>query len=116
MKVFFLLVLLLLIIILNIYLSNKKVNKKVKYIDNFISQNNVPAYDGKMKYEYLTDPNYTAKILKKYYVSDDTKINGVRVIHHPYQRKTGLFFGNPRFAVNNTFNSDNIYNTYGIRL
>ena len=116
MKVFFLLVLLLIIIILNIYLSNKKINKKVLNIDNFISINNDPAYDGKMQYKFLTNSDYTKNILNKYYVNDDTKINNKRVINHPYQNKTGLFFGNPRFALNNTFISNNIYNRYGIRV
>ena len=40
--------------------------------------------DGKMTFNYLNDPFYSQNILKKYYIDDDKKINGVKVNYHPY--------------------------------
>lgn len=114
------------------------INKK----DTFITANNDPALDGKMKYDYLTSKDYGKKILNKYYTNDDTVIGGVRVIYHPYQLKTSKLYGYAGTGSYNTIlasiyqNSSNpalrdyskalvesnreqsnyFYNTYGVRL
>ena len=74
--------------------TSKKIYKK----DNFITLNNDPALDGKMKFGYLTAKDYGKKILAKYYTNDDTIYNGWygaygKAVYHPYQVKTGKLYG-----------------------
>ena len=52
--------------------------------------------DGKMPFPYIVDPNYNTDIKNAYYLNDDTKINNVRVVFHPYQIKTGTYYGTTR--------------------
>jgi len=113
MKTIILLILLILILslqILNLYFKNN--------IDNFISINNDPLYDGKMNFNYLLDPDYSKNILKKYYLNDDAKTNNRRNVYHPYQIKKSEYYGNPKFLYKNGTRiiSDDIYNIYGIRV
>ncbi len=37
-----------------------------------------------MNFSYLTNKNYANNILSTYYLNDDTKINGNRVVNHPF--------------------------------
>ena len=138
------------IIIKNIYQNNNnnnnnnnkydsKYNSKYNTTDKFINltEKNV-GNDGTMNFNYLTDKNYTENILNTYYLNDDTKINNVRIVEHPFQKKLSYSntYGNPGYnrsrqiswgigngillsSVNNWGNystfSDYIYNTYGVR-
>ena len=75
----FIFIILIIIIILIINIMNN-----YKKIDNFDAKYNYNN-DGNMKFDYLSDPGYTEKILYNYYVNDDAKINGNKVNYHPYQ-------------------------------
>ena len=105
-----------------IYLSiddgiNQKQIKQDKNKELFLVKND-PDNDGKMRFGYLTNPGYANGILSRYYINDDKKIGGVRLVSHPYQYKYSLngqdkYYG-PLFWNKNQ--SDNIYKTSGIRL
>ena len=89
--------------------------------EKFLSLNNDPDNDGKMKFNYLTNPNYKNNILARYYIDDDIKINGSRMVQHPYQdRHWGVSQRTLRKFYGDLFwdqqHSDNIYNAYKIRL
>ena len=43
------------------------------------------AHDGEMKFEYLKDPFFSKRIINKYYLNDDKKINGVKIHRYPYK-------------------------------
>ena len=88
------------------------INKK----DTFITVNNDPALDGKMKFIYLNDKNYGKKIIDKYYTNDDTVIGGKRVVYHPYQVKTNKLYGIANYIGLARHDSDYLYKTYGVRL
>ena len=89
--------------------------------EKFLSLNNDPDNDGKMKFDYLNNPNYKNNILARYYIDDDIKINGSRMVQHPYQdrhwgvsqRTLRKFYGDLFW---NQQLSDNIYNAHKIRL
>jgi len=103
---------LLIIILLLILLINK---------DSFISKNNVPSNDGKMNFDYLTNPNYSRDIINKYYLNDDSKLNGIRNVYHKFQQKNNNFYGNSKYLsilpfLSNSFYTDLMYKTYGIRI
>ena len=112
MNITLLILLFIILIIINCYLLNKNTLNK----DNFISINNDPINDGKMSFSFLQDPNYTNNILNKYYLNDDTKTNNNRNIFHPYQVKKTQYYGNPKFTYKDIGQSNNYYNTYGIRV
>ena len=124
--IFFLSLIFILIIIIIYLYQNNNYNYYNKYnnIDTFQSQRDINIEnDGNMKFNYLIDKNYTNTILQKYYLNDDTKINGMRVVNHPFQKKNVLnLYGNPFNQLEkpgvwgkfNTF-SDYIYNIYGVR-
>jgi len=131
MDYIFFLSLIFILIIIYIYQNNNYnyynyYNKYNKYnnIDTFQSQKDINVENnGNMKFNYLIDKNYTNTILQTYYLNDDTKINGRRVVNHPLQKKNGLnLYGNPFNQLEkpgvwgkfNTF-SDYIYNIYGVR-
>lgn len=59
----------------------------INIIDNFTTK-----YDN-LDFDYLNDKNYNEKIKAKYYKNDDTKYNGMRVVYHPYQVKTQIYYG-----------------------
>ena len=77
--------------------------------------------DGNMNFDYLLDINHKNSVLNKYYLNDDLKINGRRLISHPYQLKNDRnLYGISVFQkIENVGNystfSDYIYNTYGVR-
>lgn len=74
--------------------------------------------DGKMNFEYLYNPNYMNSILKKYYIDNDIKINGKKLVNHPYQmRRTvnGRDYYYGKYITNIPHNND-IYNKYGVRV
>ena len=105
------------------YLCNKNLFNQNYFsfnvIDNFITPQNANTLQDFIPvntYKYLQDSNYTKKIINKYYLNDDTKINGSRIVNHPYQVKNGRYFGNARFLGNTKTQSDNIYNWFGIRV
>ena len=86
--------------------------------------------DGHMKFDYIEDPNYTTKLLYKYYVDDDIKLNGEKINRHPYEkaRPNCRVDGARRYVYgrawcqrkpgawhkHDTYGQD-IYNFYGIR-
>lgn len=82
----------------------------------FVSLNNNPENDGKMLFDYLTNKNYGENIINKYYQNDDTKINGINVINHPYKDKLNYLFGIAPYIKMTSEQSDNIYNSSGVRL
>lgn len=112
MKINFILLIIILLLIVIIVLINK---------DSFISQNNIPSNDGKMKFDYLTNPNYSRDIINKYYLNDDSKTNGIRNVYHKFQQKNNNFYGNPKYLslipwLSSSFYTDLMYKTYGIRI
>lgn len=92
--------------------TSKNINKK----DTFITQNNDPALDGKMKFTYLIDKNYGKNIIDKYYTNDDTVKGGNRVIYHPYQLKKNKLYGIANYIGITKDKSNDLYKTYGVRL
>ncbi len=90
--------------------------KKKYLLDTFISINNDPANDGKMTFNYLTNKNYGKNILNKYYQNDDTRINGVRAVYHPYQIKNNKLFGIAEYIRLDKEKSNKLFNDYGVRL
>jgi len=108
------------IVFANIILYSGEQNKKLGK-ESFLTINNDPDNDGKMRFDYLNNPNYKNNILSRYYVDDDKKINGSRIVQHPYQnsylsysqgalrKHYGNLFWNPSY-------SDYIYKSFGIRL
>jgi hypothetical protein len=93
-----------------------KETEKIK--EYFLVKNNDPENDGKMRYEYLNNPNYANSILSRYYVNDDRKIGGVRLVNHPYQVRYSpngrdKYYGSLYW---DKARSDNIYKNTGIRL
>jgi len=92
--------------------------------DTFISQRDTKIEtDGNMSFDYLIKKNYTKNILDKYYLNDDTKINGKRLVNHPYQKKNKLnLYGNPfnQYSTRGYWGgydsfSDYIFYNYGVR-
>ena len=113
------LVIILLLIAIVVYTDIIDINSFSK--EKFLSLNNDPDNDGKMKFDYLTTPNYKNNILARYYIDDDVKINGSRMVQHPYQdrhwgfsqRTLRKFYGDLYWYLPH---SDDIYNAYKIRL
>lgn len=103
-------------------------------IENFVSkrENNDPDKDGKMDFSYIYNPNYTKHILDNYYIDDDIKVNGNRLIYHPLQfKKRGYLskiaynywgpyeirdYNNYYGDYENKTKSNYYYDTTGIRL
>ena len=84
-----------------IYIIMYKVSENNKNIEKFVANKNA-LDDGKMKFNYLTDPiNYKNNAFR-YYLNDDTIINNRRVVNHPYQKKIGKYYGNPLLYRNDT--------------
>jgi hypothetical protein len=74
--------------------------------------------DGKMRFGYLTNYGYANSILSRYYINDDKKIGGVRLVSHPYQIRYSpngrdKYFGDLYWDKTK---SDNVYKTNGVRL
>ena len=103
--------------------QNQKQNQNNNILEiksPFINRNDPDFEDGKMNFNYLVDPNYTNNILRNYYIDDDIKINGYRVVIHPNQtvhntggkRRNRYYYGN----IPDLNYSDLVYNSYGIRL
>ena len=68
-----------------IYNKYNTIKNKDKFTDGKIMDpQEIIKNDGKMTFNYLNDPFYSQNILKKYYIDDDKKINGVKVNYHPY--------------------------------
>lgn len=91
-----------------IYFSYKKINN-----DSFISINNDPVNDGKMKFDFLTNPYYDYYNLNKYYFNDDLMTNYKRNKLHPQQLKNGVYFG---LNANSSLASNKIFNDYSVRI
>jgi hypothetical protein len=81
-SILFLIVLCTSLIIWYYFKQNNQNN--LKY-ETFLTKNNDPNNDGKMTFPFLNDPNYSKNVLNSYYLNDDTKVNGNRVIIHPRQ-------------------------------
>ena len=93
------------------------------YIDKFYNKNFNYENDGNMNFDYLLDNNHKNKVLNKYYLNNDIKVNGKRLNIHHYQLKNNRnLYGMAHFQKkdtgkygnNHTF-ADYIYNIYGIR-
>ena len=128
-----LIIILIIIIIIIILLNKYNFFKK----DNFFVISNpkdIFDNDGKMKFDYLNDPYYTENVLKKYYINDDKKLNGVKVNSHIYANSYPncenardtvpyVYSGDISFHCrrkNGWWNkydtlSQDIYNLYGVR-
>jgi len=96
--------------------NNKNKNKNNK--EKFLTENIDPEKDGKMTFTYLTNPTYANSILSRYYINDDKKILGYRVVQHPLQiprtvNGRDMYYGTLFY---NKQNSDNIYKGTGIRM
>lgn len=87
-----------------------KMNENTK--ENFIANSNLTNQTLK-DYSYLRNPNYGKEILATYYLDDDKKINGQRIVFHPYMysydNNYGRYWWYPSF-------SNHIYKSYGIRM
>ncbi len=66
-----------------------------------------------MSFDYLTNPNYARNILATYYLDDDKKINGNRVVNHPYMFSNNNMYGRYWWAP---ALSNQIYKSSGVRL
>ena len=104
----------------NFHIQQKSEKNTKKIIEKFIIRNDDPDNDGKMKFSYLINPQYTPDILSKYYLNDDTRVNNIRSIEHPTQspRRASLssdikYYGNIYY---NNIESNRIYKETGIRL
>lgn len=74
-----------------IFIVCLKINKNSEF---FITENNDPSKDGKMSFGYLTDPNYSNNVKKKFFENTiDSKMNGQYVMNHPYRVKQNKLFG-----------------------
>ena len=80
--------------------------------EHFIANSNLTSL-ASMDFSYLTNPNYAKKILATYYLNDDKKINGNRVVIHPYMytrnNNYGYYWYNPNL-------SNSIYKNNGVRI
>lgn len=111
----------LIILLLMTIILYSKTNGNINGKEKFLTINNDPDNDGKMHFDYLINPNYKNNILSRYYVDDDKKINGSRIVQHPYQNS---IWGNSQGALRkyygdlfwNPLYSNYLYKTYGIRL
>ena len=81
------LIMLIMLIILIILLQYKYNPNPIIIKDKFtvLDPQAIIKNDGKMKFDYITDPYYGQKILKKYYIDYDKKINGRKVNDNPYK-------------------------------
>jgi len=133
---FLLLVLLLLLLLLAVIpysktnsngkINGEIINGKINSKEKFLTINNDQNNDGKMNFDYLVNPNYKNNILSRYYIDDDKKINGSRIIQHPYQNSiwASNIWGNSKNTRNKYYGdlfwtplySNYLYKTYGIRL
>jgi hypothetical protein len=80
--------------------------------EHFIANSNLTD-QAPMNFGYLTNPNYARNILDTYYLNDDKKINGNRVVNHPYMYSNnnhyGYYWWNPGYSIS-------IYKSKGVRL
>lgn len=120
----YIIILLVIVSILFIIISYTQYQYQYFKKDTFISQRDANVEnDGNMKFDYLIKNNYTKNVLDKYYLNDDTKIFGKRIVNHPFQKKNYLnLYGNPfnqlstpkRWGGYDTY-SEYIFNNYGVR-
>ena len=68
-----------------------------------------------MNFNYLTNRNYARDILATYYLDDDKKINGNRVVNHPYMYSYGSN-NNYGYFWRDPLTSDYGYKKSGVRL
>lgn len=110
-----------LVAVIIIYLAmvenNKQNMENIKNKESFLVKMD-PKNDGKMRFGYLTNPNYANMILMRYYVNDDKKIGGIRLVSHPYQKRNSpngrdKYYGSLYWDKTR---SDNVYKITGIRL
>ena len=52
--------------------------------------------DGKLIFRYLVDPSDDYRTKINYYLNDDTKVNDMRLVFHPYQIRSSPFYGSTR--------------------
>ena len=78
----------------------------------FIANSNL-SNQAPMDFSYLTNPNYARDILATYYLDDDKKINGKRVVNHPYMYSNNNHYG---YYWRNPGDSISIYKSKGVRL
>jgi hypothetical protein len=109
--IFFIICFILLVVITIhiVYPTSRGQNKTNEY---FIANSNL-INQAPMNFSYLTNPNYARNILDTYYLNDDTKINGTRVINHPYMYSRNKSYG--YYSVDPVL-SNNAYKEKGVRL
>jgi hypothetical protein len=68
--------------------SRSQINVNEYFIANANLTNQAP-----MDFSYITNRNYAENILATYYLDDDKKINGSRVVNHPYMHSYNKNYG-----------------------
>lgn len=121
-------------ILLAIVLLSRLLSSIQPKVELFKANSNI-TNQSPMNFGYLTDPNYSRNILATYYLDDDKKINGQRVVNHPFMYKYGppisafiaALFSRGRYyedVSNKTYGyywwwperSNDIYKSSGVRL
>ena len=106
---YILLIICLIFVVSIVYNYSRSQNTVNEY---FIANSNL-SNQAPMDFSYLTNPNYARNILATYYLDDDKKINGKRVVNHPYMYSKnnhyGYYWWNPGYSIN-------IYKSKGVIL
>ena len=66
-----------------------------------------------MDFTYLTNKNYANNIAARYYLNDDARVGGARVVNHPYMYSYGGHYG---YGWSNPGWSNGVYRNTGVRL
>ncbi len=116
--VLIIIVLLIIIFYNDIVMYLSVLGKSIRNKEKFLTENIDPDKDGKMKFNYLTNPKYANSILSRYYIDDDKKILGTRLVQHPYQiarspNGRDIYYGTLFYDKTR---SESIYNSTGVRL
>jgi hypothetical protein len=90
-KILLLIVILLILLIFYKYVYFYKDNFKPSHVKELGEYD--ANKDGKMIHKYVVDPNYDNDIKNNYYLNDDTKVNNIRLVFHPYQIKSRAYYG-----------------------
>lgn len=99
-------------VILAVVLVYIRISRARTEIELFKANSNITNQE-LMNFEYLTNPNYARNILATYYLDDDKKINGNRVVNHPYMFSNNNMYG--RYWWTPAL-SNQIYKSSGVRL
>ena len=110
--VLYILLIICLIFIVSIVYNYSRSQNQNTVNEYFIANSNL-TNQAPMDFSYLTNPNYARNILATYYLDDDKKINGKRVVDHPYMYSKnnhyGYYWWDPGYSIN-------IYKSKGVIL